>query len=66
VRASMIAWAAPFEPRGYIGCAASPMKVTRPKVQRSTGSLSTIGYSNRVSAARMSCGTSSQSKRQLS
>src|SRR5947207_812162 len=60
----MSACAAPLEPRGYIGWAASPMKVTRPKVQRGTGSLSTIGYSRIVSASPMSRGTSSQSKRQ--
>ena len=35
-RASRIACEAPFEPIGYIGCAASPSSVTRPKVQRST------------------------------
>ena len=34
-RASITLCAAPFEPRGYIGCAASPASVTRPKVQRS-------------------------------
>ena len=42
-RASRIAWPAPFEPRGTIGCAASPSSVTRPKLQRGSGSWSTIG-----------------------
>ena len=36
---------APFEPIGYNGCAASPFSVTRPKVHRSSGLRSTIGYS---------------------
>ena len=51
------------EPRGYIGCAASPASVTRPKVQRSSGSLSTIGYSRMNSERRINSATSSQSKR---
>src|SRR5215831_7242789 len=61
VRASRMAWAAPLEPRGYIGCAASPSRVTRPKVQRSTGSRSTMGYSKMTSERRSRSGTSSQS-----
>ena len=65
-RASRIAWEAPLEPIGYIACAASPRSVTRPKVQRSTGSRSTIGYSKQPAAARTTSGTSSQSKRQSS
>ena len=44
-RASRIAWPAPLEPRGYIGCAASPSRVIRPKLQRGSGSRSTMGYS---------------------
>ena len=36
---------APFDPIGYIGWAASPIRVTRPNVQRSSGSRSTMGYS---------------------
>ena len=44
-RASRIAWPAPLEPRGYIGCAASPSRVMRPKLQRGSGSRSTMGYS---------------------
>ena len=36
--ASRIDCPAPFEPRGTIGCAASPSNVTWPKVQRSSGS----------------------------
>ena len=54
--------AAPLEPRGTIGCAASPSSVTRPKVQRGSGSWSTIGNSSTLSAARIKAGTSSQSK----
>ncbi len=42
-RASRIACAAPFEPTGYIGCAASPMSVTRPWLQCGSGSRSHIG-----------------------
>src|SRR5262245_46712647 len=61
VRASRMAWAEPLEPRGYIGCAASPSRVTRPKVQRSTGSRSTMGYSKMTSERRSRSGTSSQS-----
>ena len=37
-RASRMAWPAPLEPRGTIGCAASPSNVTRPKLQRGSGS----------------------------
>src|SRR5262245_22077262 len=66
VRASIAACATPFEPLGYIGCAASPASVTQPKVQRSMGSLSTIGYSRICSASRISLVTSSQSKCQIS
>src|SRR5262249_39867221 len=36
---------APFEPTGYIGCAASPSNVTRPCDQCGSGSRSHIGYS---------------------
>ena len=60
----MMAWAEPLEPRGYIGWAASPSSVTRPKVQRGTGSRSTIGYSKTGPAPSIRAGTSSQSKRQ--
>jgi hypothetical protein len=45
VRASMMAWDAPFDPIGNMGWAASPKSVTRPKVQRGSGSRSTMGYS---------------------
>src|SRR5262249_24945182 len=62
-RASIAPGAPPFEPRGYIGWAASPASVTRPNVQRSIGSLSTIGYSRIWSALRISAATSSQAKR---
>ena len=61
-RASRIACPAPFEPRGTIGCAASPSSVTRPCVHQGSGSWSTIGNSSTESAARISAGTSSQSK----
>ena len=44
-RASRMACAPPLAPRGYIGCAASPSSVRRPKLQRGSGSWSTIGYS---------------------
>src|SRR6476469_6504890 len=37
-RQSSMACAAPLAPRGYIGCAASPNSVRRPKLQRSNGS----------------------------
>ena len=63
-RASRIPWDAPFEPIGYIACAASPSSVTGPKLQRGSGSRSTIGYSKQPSAPRISPGTSSQSNRQ--
>src|SRR5690606_15111018 len=49
-----------FEPIGYIGWAASPSRVTRPKLQRGSGSRSTIGNSNTRSAPSNSFGTSSQ------
>ena len=62
----MTACADPLEPRGYMGCAASPTKVTRPNVHCATGSLSTIGYSNTSSEFLIMAGTSSQSKRQSS
>ena len=35
--ASRIAWAAPLPPKGYIGWAASPISVTRPKLHRGKG-----------------------------
>src|SRR5215475_8019869 len=47
-RASIAACAAPLEPRGYIGWAASPASVTRPKVQASI-----IGYSKMSSESRI-------------
>jgi hypothetical protein len=40
------------DPTGYIGCAASPVSVTRPRPQNGSGSLSTIGYS-RISVVRV-------------
>ena len=49
---------------GTCACAASPSRVVRPKVQRGSGSRSTIGYSRIPSAAAMTPGTSSQSNRQ--
>src|SRR5205085_2312752 len=42
---------APFEPTGYIGCAASPSNVTRPNDQRGSGSRSHIGYSQNSGVA---------------
>ena len=42
---TMIDCDAPFEPIGYIGCAASPSSVMRPWLQRGSGSRSTIGNS---------------------
>src|SRR5690348_1785900 len=38
--ASRMACEAPLEPMGYIGCAASPSSVTRPKLHCATGSRS--------------------------
>src|ERR1700759_4022726 len=43
---------APFEPTGYIGCAASPSKVTRPLDQYGSGSRSQQGYSQNSGVAR--------------
>ena len=48
---------------GRAACAASPSRVKRPKVQRGSGSWSTIGYSSTDSDARSIAGTSSQGKR---
>jgi hypothetical protein len=45
VRASMIAWLAPFDPVGYIACAASPISATAPSTHVGTGSRSIIGFS---------------------
>ncbi len=57
----MIACEPPLDPIGYIGWAASPTRVTRPRPQHGSGSRSTIGYS-RISAVRViRSGTSSQS-----
>ena len=53
-RASRIACEAPFEPTGYIGCAASPSSVTRPCDQRGSGSRSHIGYSQNSGVASIS------------
>ena len=53
-RASRIACEAPFEPTGYIGCAASPSSVTRPCDQRGSGSRSHIGYSQNSGVAAIS------------
>jgi len=64
VRASRIAWDAPFEPFGYMACAASPSSTERPNVHLGIGSRSTIGYSRMRSAEAITDGTSSQSKRQ--
>src|SRR5260370_900685 len=44
-RASRMACDAPFDPTGYIGCAASPSSVTRPVDQYGKGSRSQVGYS---------------------
>ena len=57
-RASRIACEAPFEPTGYIGCAASPSSVTRPCDQRGSGSRSHIGYSQNSGVASISALTS--------
>ena len=53
-RASRMACEAPFDPTGYIGCAASPSSVTRPWVQRGSGSRSHIGYSQNSGVASIS------------
>jgi hypothetical protein len=63
-RISRIPWPAPLPPRGYIGWAASPSRVTRPKVHCWSGSRSTIGHSSRMSWARIMPETSSQGKHQ--
>ena len=57
-----MAWLAPFEPVGYIACAASPSSATGPSSQVGTGSRSIIGFSKTPSAPRSSAGTSSQSQ----
>jgi len=61
VRASMMPWLPPFDPVGYITCAASPSSATRPSTHVGTGSRSIIGYSKTASAPRSMAGTSSQS-----
>src|SRR5438132_4339453 len=53
-----MAWEAPFEPTGYIGCAASPSSVTRPLDQRGNGSRSQQGYSKNSGVAVIRLGTS--------
>ena len=40
-----MAWLAPFEPVGYMACAASPSSATGPSTQVGTGSRSIIGFS---------------------
>src|SRR5208337_3187681 len=57
-RASRIACAVPLEPTGYMGCAASPSSVTRPKLQCGRGSRSHIGYSQHTGVARTKASTS--------
>ena len=52
--ASSTAWPAPLEPIGYIGCAASPSRVTRPCVHCGSGSRSHIGNSKHSAVASMS------------
>ena len=49
---------------GYIGCAASPRSVDRPKVHRGIGSRSTMGKRKVSGAASTMPGTSSQPKSQ--
>jgi len=62
----MMAWLPPFEPVGYIACAASPSSATGPSCQVSTGSRSIIGFSKAQSAPAIIAGTSSQSHTQPS
>ena len=45
-----MAWLAPFEPVGYMACAASPSSATGPSTQVGTGSRSIIGFSKAQSA----------------
>jgi hypothetical protein len=53
-----------LDPIGYIGCAASPTRVTRPRPQNDSGSRSTIGYSRISGVAVIRAGMSSQSNDQ--
>ena len=55
---TVIACDAPLEPIGYIGCAASPSRLTRPRVQNGSGSRSHIGYSQNSGVAAISSATS--------
>lgn len=55
--ASRMAWLAPLLPMGYMGCAASPSKVSRPKVHLAMGSRSHMGYSNTFSVFSINSGT---------
>ena len=48
-----MAWLAPFEPIGYIGCAASPSSVVRVVDHVVSGSRSHIGYTQMSSVAPM-------------
>src|SRR5580700_9119203 len=52
-----MACAAPLDPTGYIGCAASPISVTRPVPHAVSGSRSHIGYSKNSGVASINAST---------
>ena len=61
IRASIIAWLAPFDPVGYMAWAASPSNATGPSTQLGIGSRSIIGFSYAIFDPRINAGTSNQS-----